>query len=360
MPGAVLSDGALRDTYRRTCRVSTWLVAAVTAVDSVALAALGLPLWRYPAALSLLAVVMQWGMVVRLSAEAFVGLLVLVLLALSATAGVLTLELGVEPGFHMPLYAVVLLIAVASRLGPLFKLVMALGFGAALQLLELQAKGVDSHAVLGESVSHAFRSFNLAVLCLTSFGIALSYQLLAQRQQQALLALAETDTLTGLPNRRALNHAVSLLLAQRERHAMVIAVVLADLDHFKSINDRAGHEAGDAVLREASRRLQGALRRGDLLARWGGEEFVAVLPFTGLAGAESLAQRMREAIEASQVQIGHLPVAVTATFGVTEMGFGEPLEEALNRADQALYRGKREGRNRVVAQASGQSTGQSS
>ena len=164
MPGAVLSDGALRDTYRRTCRVSTWLVAAVTAVDSVALAALGLPLWRYPAALSLLAVVMQWGMVVRLSAEAFVGLLVLVLLALSATAGVLTLELGVEPGFHMPLYAVVLLIAVASRLGPLFKLVMALGFGAALQLLELQAKGVDSHAVLGESVSHAFRSFNLAVL----------------------------------------------------------------------------------------------------------------------------------------------------------------------------------------------------
>ncbi len=292
-------------------------------------------------------------MVGRRSAEAFVGLLILVLLALSATAGVLTLKLGVEPGFHMPLYAVVLLIAVASRLGTGFKLMMALAFGAALQLLELQAKGVNSHVVLDESVSHAFRSFNLAVLCLTSFGIALSYQRLAQRQQQALQALAETDALTGLPNRRALTDAVRLLLAQRERHAMVIAVVMADLDHFKDINDRAGHEAGDAVLREAGRRLHYALRRGDLLARWGGEEFVAVLPFTSLAGAESLAQRMRQAIEASQIQVGKKPVAVTATFGVTEMGLGEPLEEALNRADLALYQGKRAGRNRVVSQPPG-------
>lgn len=180
--------------------------------------------------------------------------------------------------------------------------------------------------------------------------MALSYHRLAQRQQMALHALAETDTLTGLPNRRALIHAVSLLLAQRERHAMVITVVMADLDHFKRIDDGVGHEAGDVVLREASRRLQCALRRGDLLARWGGEEFVAMLPYTDLAGAERLAQRMRAAMESSQIHVADRPVAVTATFGVTELGVGESLEEALNRADLALYQGKREGRNRVVVQ----------
>lgn len=349
MEDGISSEGVLRDTFRRTCRISTWLVCAVTAIDTLALLALGIPLWPAPAALCLLGMVMQLGMVSARRDEAFVAMLLLVLLSLCGTAGILTLELGIEPGFHMPLYVVVLLIAVAGKLGPGFKMMIALAFGSALQILEFQAKWVDSHAVLGESASHAFRSFNLAVLCLASFGIVLSYHRLAQRQQHTLLAMAETDTLTGLPNRRALLDDVAPLMAQHERHGMLLAVLMIDLDHFKDINDRSGHEAGDAVLREAARCLLAMLRRGDLLARWGGEEFVAVLPMTSLTGAESLAQRMRHELENARVQFGGAQLVVTATFGVTEVGASESLAAALSRADQALYQGKRDGRNRVVA-----------
>lgn len=118
MQEAALSDSALCDTYLHICRISTWLVTAVTLVEAVALAALGEQAWRYPAALSLWTLMLQWGMSARRGAEAFVGLLILVLVGLSATATALTQELGAEAGFHIPLYAVVLLIAVAGRIGP--------------------------------------------------------------------------------------------------------------------------------------------------------------------------------------------------------------------------------------------------
>jgi diguanylate cyclase (GGDEF)-like protein/PAS domain S-box-containing protein len=155
---------------------------------------------------------------------------------------------------------------------------------------------------------------------------------------------ARIDPLTGLPNRR---HCDDILaggawLSSRARSALVI-----DLDHFKAINDTKGHLVGDDVLREVGRRLRGVVREGDLVARWGGEEF-CVLTLEGSAGAEGLAERLRETIASEPCPTSAGPVWVTASVGFAAVRGGIVAAQALlAAADQAMYTAKRSGRNRV-------------
>jgi diguanylate cyclase (GGDEF)-like protein len=166
---------------------------------------------------------------------------------------------------------------------------------------------------------------------------------------QKLRILAIHDQLTGLYNRRFIE---DQLERQRElfvRHGNPCSIVLFDIDHFKQVNDSYGHAVGDDVLVAFSRRVEGLLRQGDTLGRYGGEEFMLVLPMTDLNAALHLAERVRNAMAASPVVGGSEPVTVTASFGVARIERGDTVDSWLLRADQALYRAKEQGRNCAMA-----------
>ena len=164
------------------------------------------------------------------------------------------------------------------------------------------------------------------------------------------LAIAETraatDSLTGLPNNRAVHETLKRLSAQAGRTAEPLAVVLFDLDHFKDVNDTHGHGKGDEVLAAVGDTVASAVRDSDFVGRYGGEEFLALLPSTGREGAVELAEKLRGAI--SRVAVAGVSRRVTASFGVAVIpdDAGEP-EQALRAADRALYTAKGNGRDRV-------------
>lgn len=160
---------------------------------------------------------------------------------------------------------------------------------------------------------------------------------------------ARTDPLTGLTNRRAMEEILELENFRALRSQRPFSIVLADLDRFKLINDTYGHEAGDEVLRETARRLQKHLRHQDMVARWGGEEFLILLPETDAVAAQIVAEKLRRAIAEKPAEVGANVLPLTMSLGVDTVHFSQPQEDFLRRADQNLYRAKREGRNRVVA-----------
>ena len=162
---------------------------------------------------------------------------------------------------------------------------------------------------------------------------------------------ARTDALTGLDNRRAIQEKGPLELKRAQRIDAPVAVILCDIDHFKSINDRLGHEAGDAVLRVVADVLRAGLRETDLIGRWGGEEFIAVMLDADAVAARDVAERMRMAVAATAFD--GLTEGATISFGVSSLrdfhSIPEAWEALLKKADEHLYRAKSEGRNRVVA-----------
>ena len=161
---------------------------------------------------------------------------------------------------------------------------------------------------------------------------------------------AATDSLTGLANRRSFDDELALEWRRAERVGDPLALVLIDLDNFKSVNDEHGHQAGDAVLRRVAAILDSGARNADLAARYGGEEFALLAPETDLLGATKLADRLRGDLEAATIELpdgGEL--SVTASFGVAVKGTFERPEQLIAAADEALYEAKRTGKNRVVA-----------
>jgi diguanylate cyclase (GGDEF)-like protein len=159
-----------------------------------------------------------------------------------------------------------------------------------------------------------------------------------KREQQLLV-----DALTGIANRRAAEVALAALMELAKLSGVPVSVAMLDVDHFKSINDRFGHLAGDEVLRQVAATLSGEARLNDTVARWGGEEFIAILPVAG-SGAVVFCERARKAIEGLRCP----PVdGVTISVGVAEVGHGDSADDVVARADARLYEAKREGRNRV-------------
>jgi len=161
--------------------------------------------------------------------------------------------------------------------------------------------------------------------------------------------LATTDALTGLANRNRFFAVAEVEMKRAERHGRPVAVLMADMDHFKRINDTHGHEVGDAVLKAFARLSRGVLRPQDLVARFGGEEFAVLLPETDRAGALAVAERLRAEAECLRGDGVPPDLCVTVSIGVSEIEAGERTPEpALSRADRALYAAKRAGRNRVA------------
>jgi diguanylate cyclase (GGDEF)-like protein len=173
-----------------------------------------------------------------------------------------------------------------------------------------------------------------------------------RRERSALEAIAWTDALTGLHNRRYLEAALARPVRRAGDAARALAVLMIDIDHFKGFNDRYGHPAGDACLREVAGALQHALARpGDVLARYGGEEFIALLEDVDAAGALVVAQRLRAAVEALSVPhagspFGRVTISIGAACGAVQHG-SEDAAQLVAAADAALYAAKRAGRDRV-------------
>jgi two-component system cell cycle response regulator len=180
--------------------------------------------------------------------------------------------------------------------------------------------------------------------------------LLAQGEQLEKLAL--TDGLTQIHNKRYFQLRLAEEFRRAQRYDNPLALILADLDHFKTVNDTAGHMMGDTVLKEVARCFQASIRDTDTAARWGGEEFAVVLPQTHLAGALTVAERIRRDVSMLRLGPGFI-VSVTTSLGVSSYPAAHihTTDELVGAADEALYRAKREGRNRVcLTDPAGRST----
>jgi diguanylate cyclase (GGDEF)-like protein len=188
----------------------------------------------------------------------------------------------------------------------------------------------------------AFDSHDLDLLVFVATTMALDVENLRLRR------LAVTDSLTGAYNREYLARYLPESIARARRNSEPLSVAMADIDHFKSVNDAHGHGAGDVVLAEVAERMRKSIRAGDTLIRYGGEEFLLVLPSTDLDAARAIAERMRSSFEESAIEVLDLRLDIRLSIGVAELDQVEDGRELVDRADRALYEAKTAGRNRVV------------
>jgi len=209
--------------------------------------------------------------------------------------------------------------------------------------------GLDRFAVINASVF-------LALTLIVGLMLARVFEATNRRAfalEHALMQEARTDSLTRLANRRSMEETAAAELKRQSRTGKPLALVLCDVDHFKRINDEQGHDIGDRTIRAVGESLRGVMRATDTLGRWGGEEFLAILPETNEEEAATLAERMRATVEStpmpgppgSHVTVS-LGVAAASRDGTTADGV--PFDEVLKAADDALYRAKAAGRNRVL------------
>jgi diguanylate cyclase (GGDEF)-like protein len=176
---------------------------------------------------------------------------------------------------------------------------------------------------------------------------ALTLNLVNERLAARLREMARTDDLTGTLSRRALRERAPGLVSRQQAGGRAVAALMLDIDHFKGVNDRHGHAAGDAVLKRTAQLVALNLRPDSVVTRYGGEEFAVLLPVCSLEEARAVAERLRKAFEGDVVEFEGARIAVTVSVGLAMMLPDETLDEALKRADAALYRAKNGGRNRV-------------
>ena len=165
-----------------------------------------------------------------------------------------------------------------------------------------------------------------------------------------LQVTANTDPLTGLINRRRMNIELDRHSKMVERYEQSNSLILLDIDFFKKVNDKHGHSGGDAILKQFSKLLNESLRDTDIIARWGGEEFLILTPFTDVKNATIAAEKLRKNVEDHSFTAAGQKVHITITCGVADLQPTKPFEDALKQADKMLYEGKDSGRNRVMVQ----------
>ncbi len=172
-----------------------------------------------------------------------------------------------------------------------------------------------------------------------------------KKAQAALERLATQDSLTGIANRRYFLEIASRIIEQARRYQRPVSVVMIDVDHFKEMNDTFGHKTGDKVLIHITRCFQSCLRKVDILGRYGGDEFVILLPETTKEGARRLSERLMQAVAQQLITAGGVTIPITLSMGLAS-NINEPdlsLDELLQRADRALYDSKLNGRNRLTS-----------
>ncbi|MFG6489916.1 GGDEF domain-containing protein [Roseateles sp. BYS78W] len=240
-------------------------------------------------------------------------------------------------------------------MGPQLDRVRAISFSTGGQVLPgMHVIRLDRAELIGNWVAPETFRLGLVMLWMASLLGYLVWESWAvrarlrrsMRRSQALEKLALRDPLTQVANREGLNRALELLLRAQGELSFPLSVVFVDADHFKRVNDEHGHDVGDQVLTLLAQTLRANLPRDDLVARWGGEEFVIVMPQTPAEEAVAVAERLRAVLQRTPWPAG---LAVTASWGVAEAPNEAGLEAAMREADQAMYRAKHGGRDRVIS-----------
>jgi diguanylate cyclase (GGDEF)-like protein len=280
---------------------------------------------------------------------------------------------GKGPGLHFFLLLAAVLPLLLWPLNRPFWIVVFMG-GSLAGFLFVQWR-TDETAVLVRNFPPEWLPFFNAFAVVAVYGVTVVILALLQRrsetdslsleekarQLEPLLhqfeELSNTDPLTSLNNRRAMLLRMEEERVRMTRNHSLFSLILCDIDLFKAVNDEFGHEAGDVVLVGIGAVFREALREVDHVARWGGEEFLILLPDTGGEGARVVGEKLRQRVEAARFRWNDRDLRCTMTFGVAVHGSGSrDLLETIRRADAALYEGKRQGRNRVVLSASGEAT----
>jgi diguanylate cyclase (GGDEF)-like protein len=259
--------------------------------------------------------------------------------------------LGWQSGFHFYLIPVVPFLMFHDRLST--RVVVTGSVAVTAIYLILRASTVDYvPTFIAPAVLRGIEYANIAVPLIALGVISIYFRFASIDVEREMEALAMTDALTKLPNRRRMRELLESERVRCARQGRPFGVVLADVDAFKEINDTRGHDGGDHVLAELGAVLRRVLRRQDAVARWGGEEFLFLLPDTDLHGAGIVAEKLRAAVAESQFAFAGRPVPVAMTFGVAVCTRETSLEDCIQRADKALYSGKHHGKNQVVLESS--------
>jgi len=256
-----------------------------------------------------------------------------------------TLMLGWSSGFHYLLLMFVPAVVMTSRRrqGALFIGAMV-AFLVALYVVSQSVapiKPIDPRALEFLGVAH-FVAFVLMFSWSTDH-----YRGQLMHAERQLQALATCDPLTNLINRRHFTGLAERALSLAERTGQPSCIAMMDIDHFKPVNDTHGHDAGDVALIAVAELMTNNIRRYNLLSRWGGEEFVLLMPDTDTESAREVLERIRKQIQNTAIKLPLQNINLTISIGVTKIEPGEKISTALTRADQALYQSKEQGRNRM-------------
>jgi diguanylate cyclase (GGDEF)-like protein len=321
----------------------TVLAASVDAAFLVFFLAVGSPLLAWLNVVSITMYAAAYALLVR---RRNVPALALIWAEVVGHASIGTLLVGWDSGFH---YYLLMFIPAIMVSGSLRRAALPLTvLFVAYTGLHQVAHVVGTLAPMADTPLQILKLFNVSIFFAMASYTARFYYGLVRESERKLRELATRDALTGLFNRR---HLIELALPEiaRARNAdQPVSLVLADIDDFKHINDEHGHEAGDLVLTQASAVFHEACRGQDIIARWGGEEFLFLLPNTGNDDALHFAERVRARIAAMAVDHDGCAMVFTLSLGVASLTPDEHLEDAIGRADGALYQSKSEGRNRVT------------
>lgn len=261
-----------------------------------------------------------------------------------AHAVLATWVLGWDSNFHLYLYCVIPIIAFCYQTAPLRRTLL----GVAILATVAGGYGWRQHMGLNPGISSQALNALGTANALLATGVVLHASVLLVRyilaMQLGMYDTAYRDSLTNLYTRRRIMQRVRQLGARPG--SPPAALVLLDIDHFKRINDRHGHDHGDLILQRVAAAIGASVRASDLASRWGGEEFLILMPDTRLADARQVAERLLQRIREETAALGG--EAVTATLAVAPLLPGDAFRDALKRTDQLLYQGKQQGRDRVM------------
>jgi diguanylate cyclase (GGDEF)-like protein len=261
-------------------------------------------------------------------------------------AGLGIILIGWESGFHyfLLMFIPAICLSTSRKLG-LFALTVLFGFYVGLNVVTWFIDPIQPINSLALKIVHLF---NLSVVFVMFSYLSLFYLKTVRHAQRKLRIMATTDPLTGLLNRRHMTHLADQEIQLFNQSNNTIGFLLIDLDDFKNINDQYGHETGDDVLINVAQILKKQVRKQDLISRWGGEEFLVIIPDSTTGDAQISAERIRTAfLTYDWLEAIGKNVSPTISVGVSELQQGESLSSGIARADRALYKGKASGRNRV-------------